>query len=141
MPTKPGHIDLPMSGKLMLHDAVSIGKNFQILKNLRYAGTHKRGVGGMTKINTAIMNATYFKGRNLFHFNKFQPQESHVLTQAYNTGLTASQVLQNTAIIPAAGAFEATELWTDSSGAPHERKYLIQMNWVNANGGYCAQYY
>ena len=118
MAAKNYHKDIPLAGKWITRDPATIGNNFQTLDNLRYVGgTHKCGVGGMTKINTAIMNATYFKTRNLFHFKKSQPAESHVLAQAYNTGLTASQVLENTTAIPSAGAFSATALWTDSAGA------------------------
>ena len=122
MAQKTYHKDISLSGKLMTRDPSTIGNNFQTLDNLRYiGGTHKRGVGGMTKINTAVMNATYFKTRNLFHFDKSQPAESHLLAQAYNTDLTASRVLENTTAIPSAGAFSATALWTDSTGAGRGR--------------------
>lgn len=55
--------------------------------------------------------------RNAYHFRKFQPAESHVLAQAYNTGLTASQIIDNTTAIPSVGDFSATALFMDSSGA------------------------
>lgn len=111
------HKNVPMNGKLVTGEPAVIGMNFRTLKNMRYTDTHIRGVQGMTKINSSVMDATYLKTRSAFHFRKNQPAESHVLAQAYNTGLTASQVLENKTAIPSAGNFEATELWTDSSGA------------------------
>jgi hypothetical protein len=59
----------------------------------------------------------YFKIRNAFHFKKTQPAESHILVQAFNAGLTAAVVLQNTTAIPSAGEFSSVVLWTDSAGA------------------------
>ena len=114
--TKTYHKTIPFSGKFTTNDPATIGENFQTLTNLRYTDTHVKGVQGMTKINTAALT-TYLKTRNAFHFKKSQPAESHVLIQAYNTGLTASQILQNTTAIPSAGAFSGTALWTDSAGA------------------------
>ncbi len=110
------HKTIPLTGKLVTADPATIGQNFQTLTNMRYTDTHVKGVQGMTKINTTALT-TYLKTRNAFHFKKSQPAESHVLAQVYNTGLTASQVLRNAAVIPAQGDFEATALWTDSTGA------------------------
>lgn len=117
MPSAKQHKNIPLTGKFSTHDPLSIGTNFQTLTNMRYTDTHPKSVQGMTKINSSIMNATYFKTRNAFHFEKSQPNESHVLTQSYNTGLTASQVLENTTAIPSAGNFSATALFTDTTGA------------------------
>ncbi len=109
---------IPLSGKWQpALDGLDIGMNFRQLVNMEYMDGHPRGIPGMTKINSAIMNATYFKARSAFHYSKSQPAESHILTQAWNTGLTASRVLQNKSVIPATGAFESTVLWTDSAGA------------------------
>ena len=117
MPSKTEHKEIPFNGKLITADPAAIGQNFQTLTNLRYTDTHLRGIGGMTKINSAaVMDATYLKTRSAFHFKKSQPAETHVLVQAYNTGLTAAQVLENKTAIPGAGSFEATELLTDSTG-------------------------
>ena len=116
--TKPQPFTIPMNGKFITAEPASIGMNFRTLKNMRYTDTHLKGVGGMTKINSAaVMNATYLKTRNAFHFNKSQPQESHVIVQAYNAALSASQLLENTTAIPGTGSFSAAALWTDSSGA------------------------
>lgn len=112
-----GRKEIPFSGKWMTGEPATIGMNFRTLTNLRYADTHVKTPQGMTKINANVMDATYLKARNAFHFKKSQPAESHVLVQAYNAGLTASQVLDNTTAIPNAGEFSATELWTDSAGA------------------------
>ena len=107
---------IDFSGKLRTCEPVVVGADFRTLKNMRYADGHVRMVQGMTKINTVALT-TYLKTRNAFHFRKAQPAESHVLVQAYNTDLTASQVLENTTAIPSAGAFSATALHTDSAGA------------------------
>lgn len=113
--------EIPFSGKCMTGEPAMIGANFRTLKNLRYTDTHVKGIGGMTKINTAAMNATYLKARNAFHFCKYQPAESHLLVQAYNAALAASVILDNTTAIPSAGAFSATALHTDSAGAGRGR--------------------
>lgn len=124
MPLVPGSESAPMmkksvqlTGKLITaEDPLIIGQNFKTLTNMRYGDSSPKTIGGMTKINSTALT-TYLKVRNAYHYLKAQPAESHVLAQAWNTGLTASQVIQNTTAIPSAGDFEATSLWTDSSGA------------------------
>jgi hypothetical protein len=110
------HLEIPLSGKLITGEPSIVGTNFKTLTNMRYTDTHIKGVSGNTKINTTALT-TYLKARNAFHFKKSQPAENHVLVQAYNTGLTASQILDNTTAIPSAGDFSATAVWTDSAGA------------------------
>jgi hypothetical protein len=98
-------------------DASLIGpKNYRSLINLRYIDGSLEGVNGYSKINTTSL-ATYPKIRSGFGFKKDQPVESHILVQAYNSTLTASQVYENTASVPSAGDFSATPLHTDASGA------------------------
>lgn len=109
--------ELPFSGKWMTADQATIGPNFSVLTNMRYTDTHIKNVKGMTKINSNVMDATYLKTRNAFHFRKAQPSESHVIVQAYNDGETASHLLNNKTAIPSAGQFEATDLHTDAAGA------------------------
>jgi hypothetical protein len=111
------HKEIPFSGKLITAEPASIGQNFRTLTNMRYTDTHLKGIAGMTKINSNIIDATCYKTRSAFHFNKSQPQESHVLVQAYTNTFSASQVRDNTAVVPAAGEFSATALWTDNVGA------------------------
>jgi len=89
--------------------------DFADIKNMRPTNTGIKGVSGYSKINTSVVNATYLKIRNGFHFLK--DDETHVLVQAFNSGLTASKVYENTTAIPSAGDFTATELHTDTSGA------------------------
>ena len=48
---------------------------------------------------------------------RIYPEGSHLLVQAYNSGETASQVLQNKTAIPNIGDFDGTALHTDASGA------------------------
>lgn len=122
MPVAPDVQDqtvwFPFDGQWMpAVDASLIGpKNFKTLKNMRYIDGGLEGIAGYTKINTTALT-TYLKGRSGFHFKKDQPAESHVLLQAYNTGLTASQVLRNSTAIPSQGDFNATALHTDATGA------------------------
>jgi len=112
---------IKLDGRLILAgDPLTNGENFQALTNLRYTDTHKKMVLGMTKINTTIPT-TYFKVRDAFHLRKFQPAESHVLVQAYNTGLTAGVILDNTTAIPSAGDFSATALFTETTGHGYGR--------------------
>ena len=110
--------EIPLDGKLITAvDPSIIGHNYQTLTNLRYYGGRIRGVGGMTKITSSVLNATYFKTRSGIHYTKDQPSESHVLVEAFNTGVTASRILQNTTAIPSAGNFSATSLYTPSGSA------------------------
>jgi len=109
--------EILLGGKLVTaEDGMSIGENFKTLTNMRYTDSHPKSIGGMTKINTTALT-TYLKIKNGFHFKKAQPAESHILVQAYNSGSTASQVLQNTTAIPSQGDFSGTALHTDTSGA------------------------
>ena len=110
------HLEIPLTGKLYTCEPAAIGTNFRTLTNMRYTDTHPKGVAGMTKINVTAVT-TCIKTRNAFHFVKSQPAESHLLAQMWDTGMTASRVMENTAIIPATGAFSATELWTDTTAA------------------------
>ena len=48
---------------------------------------------------------------------RIYPEGSHLLVQAYNSGETASQILQNKTAIPNKGDFDSTVLHTDASGA------------------------
>lgn len=117
--------EIPLDGKLITSvDPSIIGHNYQTLTNLRYYGGRVKGIGGMTKITSSVLNATYFKARGGIHYTKDQPSESHVLVEAYNTGLTASRIIDNTTAIPNAGNFETTyhvsgtELFTPSGSVP-----------------------
>lgn len=109
---------VPLDGKWISgKDPSLIGKNFSVLTNMRYADGHPESILGMDKINSTKMDATYFKVRSALHFQKGQPDENHLLVQAFNSGETGAQVLDNKTTVPTAGEFEATELWTDSVGA------------------------
>lgn len=114
--TQKKHLEIPLTGKLMLSDPATIGTNFQTLTNMRYTDANIQSIAGNTKINSTALS-TYLKVRNAHQYTKSQPAENHLLAQAYNTGLTASQVIENTTAIPSAGDFSATALWTDSTGA------------------------
>lgn len=118
MADKPLEIkEIPLTGKLITAvDPATIDTNFQSLKNLRYTSTNLRGISGMSKINTTALSS-YSKVRSGIHFTKETPSETHVLVQAYNSGETASQILQNTVDIPNQGDFSGTALHTDASGA------------------------
>ncbi len=111
--------ELPLDGKLITSvDPTKIGQNYQQLTNMRYAPSGQPiAVGGMSKITSSQINATYFKVRSAIHFQKDQPSESHVLVEAYDTGLTASRILQNTTAIPSTGEFSATSLYTPSGSS------------------------
>lgn len=107
-------------------NAPPIVDNFKSLKNIRYTDNGIKGIKGMTKINSTISNPTYFKARNIHHFSKASPSESHLLVQSFNTGLNASKVLKNDTPIPNTGDFDATELHTDAGGASKGRFETLQ---------------
>jgi hypothetical protein len=117
---KKQKVSIPLNGKLITsEDPVVVGKNFRTLTNMRYGEVSPRSISGMTKINSNVINETYLKTRNAFQFRKIQTDsiESHILAQAYNTGLTASKVCENTTSPPATGDFTATEVWADDPDA------------------------
>ena len=47
--------EIPLNGRLITaEDGAVIGKNFMVLKNMRYTDTHPKGIGGMTAINSTV---------------------------------------------------------------------------------------
>jgi hypothetical protein len=117
---KKGKKIVPLSGKLITaEDPLIVASNYRTVTNMRYGEASPKQIAGMTKINPNVLDGTYIKTRNAFQFRKTQPNsiESHILAQVYNTGMTSSQVYQNTAAPPEAGDFSATPLWSDDSGA------------------------
>jgi len=113
------YVNLPLNGKLITAiDGTELGEgDFQVLKNMRYGVVSPLSISGMTKINSAVINATYLKPRGGYHFRKYLPNESHLLVQSWNTGLTAGLVYDNTTAIPTAGDFTAAPLWTDTASS------------------------
>ena len=109
--------EIPFNGKLITKvDPALIGNNFRILTNMRYVTgdiPHVESVLGMTKINSTALS--YPKVRSGVHFKKEQPQESHILVQAYNTDLSASKIYEHKTAIPGTGDFETTELYTPAN--------------------------
>ena len=94
---------LPLDGKLVTStNPLLIGKNFRTMTNMRYEDNHPSSIMGMTKINTSALD-TYRKVRSAYHFEKSFHAESHLLMQAYNTGLTASGVACLSNTIPNTG--------------------------------------
>lgn len=116
-------LNIPFTGswKPGVEDVLLEPGDYSDISNMRYNNTGIEGVSGFSKINSSVVNATYLKIKNGFHFTKDEPAESHVLVQAYNTGLTASKIYENETAIPNTGAFTATELHTDASGASKGR--------------------
>ena len=102
MPKK--HLEIPLTGKLMLSEPSTIGTNFRTLTNMRYTDATIQGIAGNTKINPVPM-VTNLKTRNTFHFKKTQPSESHILAQIYDTALSTSGVFDNLTPIPNTGHF------------------------------------
>ena len=106
--------DIPLVGRLITSEDPSvIGENFQTLKNLRYKDIGLKGVKGMTKINTvAVANPKITAG---IHFKKFQPAESHLLIQAFDSNGANPKIYDNTTAIPGMGNF--TLLYTEDTAA------------------------
>lgn len=110
--------EIALDGKVVTsEDASTIGKNFQVLKNLRYTNTTPKGVGGMTKINTTVLADSYKHIKNGFHFKKEQPAETHVLVQATDTSDANPVILQNTTAISSQGDFSGNVLYTENTSA------------------------
>ncbi len=113
------YANIPLNGRLRTAiDGSELGAgDFQILKNMRYGEVTPKSVGGMTKITSSVIDATYLKPRAGHHFRKTKPAESHVLVQSWNAGMTASQVHDNTTAIPNVDDFTAANIWSDTAGA------------------------
>jgi len=95
---------IPLDGKLITSsDAALVGKNFTILTNMRYTDNHPEGITGMVAINGTAGFTDYPNPRSAFHFQKFQPAESHVLVQTFNTDATTSIVIESRMAVPYAG--------------------------------------
>ena len=107
----------PLDGQWMPYpDATTIGKDFSVMTNMRYTEKHPETILGMSQISDRH-TLPYLKARSAFHFRKTQPVESHVLSQQWDSGLTAAKVYQNVAAVPTAWGDNVAELWTDSAGA------------------------
>jgi hypothetical protein len=109
--------EIPLTGKWRQGQDPLLAdeSDFKDIQNLRPYDRGYRAVNGMSKINTTALT-THLKARAGFHFAKDSPvAESHVLVQAWNTGETASKVLQNTTAIPSAGDFSGTALMDETA--------------------------
>jgi hypothetical protein len=107
-------------------------KNFTVMQNQRLRKQGTEGVQGYTKINPTAL-ASYLKIRSGIQMVSPYTTKSRVLVQAYNTGLTASKVLQNLTAIPDPGDFEAAAVHTDAAGAALGRF----CKWPNNAIAYC----
>lgn len=125
MAEQEGTIQLGLNGRLVTaYDATKLISSddsgqvvdFKTLKNMRYTNRGIKGVPGMTKINTTALTG-YEKIRSMYHFEKEQPHESHVIAQGFNSAETSSRLYDNTAAVPAQGDFGATYLHEEAAGA------------------------
>jgi len=102
---------IPMTGRLIeAVDPIMVGENFRELKNLRPTATHKRAVGGMTKVTTAALTFEdaqnrAAKIRNAIHFVKEEPYESHIVVEAYNYAENSLRLYTLDGAIPSADTF------------------------------------
>lgn len=102
-------------------DPAAIGQNdFAVMTNLRYGPTNPEGVGGQTKINTAVLPTTGIKTG--IHFRKDRPAESHVVVHTPSDG----KLWKNDTAIPSAGPFAGvpTAIFTGSTGHGNGRLSL-----------------
>ena len=104
--------DLPMNGKLFTAvDGTLIGpSDYSVLTNYEYTDGSIKAISGMTKVNTVI--PTYSKHRKLFQFDKTNPNETHLLSQSYNSAMNKSVIQQMTQSTPDTGNFDSTILYT-----------------------------
>lgn len=128
MPEQEGTLQLGLNGKLVTaYDATKLFSSsdqgtvvdFKALKNMRYTDRGIKGIAGMTKVNTTALTG-YEEIRSMYHFEKEQPQESHLLVQGYadfSAGTTTSRIYDNESAVPAQGNFNATYLHEEADGA------------------------
>jgi hypothetical protein len=115
-------------------DPAAIGeKNISDIQNLRPSEDGIEGVQGYTKINTSALLSTYKKIRSGIQLRTPYTTRSRILAQAFNNGMSASQIIQNVTPIPSQGNFESTALHTDAAGAGIGRF----CRWPNNTLAYC----
>jgi len=105
--------------KIVQSDQQGVEVNFQTLNNLQYTDRGIIGTPGMSKINSTTALTSFPKIDNVFQFNKTQPDESHVMVQAFDSNEDNSTVFKNDTVIPNTGDFNSTAVHTDarSSGS------------------------
>jgi hypothetical protein len=91
---------IDLSGQLMVsNDTTKIGKNFKTVTNMRYKDDHPVGILGMEKVNYTPLSS-YPLVRSAFQFAKDTPPENHIIVQAFNSGMTACKLYENTNASP-----------------------------------------
>jgi hypothetical protein len=124
---------LPLNGKLITsEDPITIGQNFRTYKNMRPTSNHPRAIGGMSKINSNVIDSTYLKTRSAFHFIKSQPEETHVIAQVFNSGLTGAIIYDNSTAIGSTGNFTSDSPLLEYTATPGYGRFS------NAPGGQMA---
>jgi hypothetical protein len=108
--------EIPLNGRLRtMEDPCTIGaSDFQVLQNMRYTDTHIKGIGGMTKINTAA--ASNVKVRNGIFFRKDQVAENFALIQALDTNSANPTIFSCTGVPPAQGSFSSLYVQATAAG-------------------------
>lgn len=91
----------------------AVATHFQQLLNMRYGRNNPKSIKGMAKINATTALAKP-KVRSAFHYYKQEDAESHVIAQAYNSGETAFDIVENITAIPSTGDFVTTALYSDA---------------------------
>ncbi len=111
--------EIPLNGRLRAQeDPCTIGaSDFQVLQNMRYTDTHIKGIGGMTKINTAAVANPQI--RSGIFFRKDQVAENFTLIQAYSSATAAPTIYSCTAAPPATGSFAS--LYVQATAAASAR--------------------
>jgi hypothetical protein len=92
-----------------------VENGYRDIQNLRKDGDRLRGVSGHSKITSAKPNATYYLPRAGYHYRKDQPQESHILLQAWDSTETDARLYRATSTIPDAATFAISALNTDDT--------------------------
>ena len=108
--------EIPLNGRLRTQeDPTTIGaSDFQVLQNMRYTDTHIKGIGGMTKINTAAVANTQI--RSGIFFRKDQVAENFTLIQAYSSATASPTIYSCTAAPPATGSFASLYVQATAAG-------------------------
>ncbi len=117
-------------------DPTKIGlQNFADLQNLRYTNSGLEGVQGYTRLTTTPLARPLLRSGLHFVPTIAGVPTSILLVQSFAAAFASSAVYQHLAVIPAAGDFSATPLWTDSAGADLGRfSTAPDGNVVYANG-------
>ena len=131
---KPSEFDFTGQWFLDVNPLIIKSGNYSDIQNMRYIDGGMVACNGYTRINSTPLN-TYIKGRSGIQLRTPHINKSYIISQQFNTNLTASKLAVNKTNPPGTGDFESVFLHTDLTGA-YEGNFVEgpQNNIIYCNG-------